>query len=99
MKNNIKLFGLGLLGGLLPLSAFLMLNGSRYGKLSDEVIDGNRYHNAIPASYLGMANAPNFVDASEIVIFNNRRMPEKAPNKLDFSFLMCDNIIHETFLA
>ena len=65
MKNNIKLFGLGLLGGLLPLSAFLMLNGSRYGKLSDEVIDGNRYHNAIPASYLGMANAPNLVDASE----------------------------------
>ncbi len=65
MKNNLKFIGLGLLGGLLPLSAFLMLSGARYGKLSDEVIDGNRYYNAVPAGYYGMGNAPNFVDASE----------------------------------
>ena len=41
MKHNIKFLGLGLLGGMLPLGAFLMLSGSPTMDLSDKVLDGN----------------------------------------------------------
>lgn len=69
MKNNLKLFSLGLMGGMLPLGAFLMLNGSSYTSLSDEVIDGNRIHNARAVNYEdGTALGPNFIEASENTI-------------------------------
>ena len=69
MKNNIKLFGLGLLGGMLPLGAYLMLNGTSYSSLSEEVIDGNRNFNARSVNLEGMnAAGPNFIDASESTI-------------------------------
>jgi hypothetical protein len=42
MKNNIKFLGLGLLGGMLPLGAFLMLNSSPSMNLTDTVIGGDR---------------------------------------------------------
>jgi Do/DeqQ family serine protease len=68
MKNNIKLFGLGLLGGMLPLSAYLMLSGPNFPNLSDQVIDGNRMFNARAVSLDGTTVAPNFVEASENTI-------------------------------
>ena len=69
MKNNLKLFGLGFLGGLLPLSAYLMLSSNAYTNLSDKVIDGNRLSNIKSVSLEGSgAVAPNFVDASESTI-------------------------------
>lgn len=42
MKNNFKIVGLGLLGGMIPFCAYLMFSGPDYALLSDEVIDGNR---------------------------------------------------------
>jgi Do/DeqQ family serine protease len=69
MKNNMKLFGLGLLGGMLPLGAFLMLHSSPFSSLSDEVIDGNRNYYAKSVGLDGMnGTAPNFVEASESTI-------------------------------
>jgi serine protease Do len=69
MKGSFKLFALGILGGMLPLGAYLMLSGSPYSTLSDEVIDGNRLLAARPVSFDGNgAFAPNFVDASENTI-------------------------------
>ena len=68
MKNNIKLLGLGLLGGMLPLGAYLMLTTSPYQSLSDEVLDGNRLYNARAVSFDGQNLAPNFIDASETTI-------------------------------
>ncbi|MFO0494987.1 MAG: hypothetical protein ACK50Y_05605, partial [Flavobacteriia bacterium] len=66
MKNNLKLFGLGLLGGMLPLGAYLMLSSSPFTNLSDRVIDGNRLANVRAVSLDGSgALAPNFVEASE----------------------------------
>lgn len=69
MKNNIKLLGLGLLGGMLPLGAFLMLSGPTYTNLSDQVIDGNRMYNAQAVNFEGATTSvPNFVNASESTI-------------------------------
>ena len=66
MKGSIKLFALGMLGGMLPLGAYLMLSGSPFNKLSDQVIDGNRLSNIHTVSFDGSgAIAPNFVEASE----------------------------------
>jgi serine protease Do len=66
MKGSIKLFVIGMLGGMLPLGAYLMLSGSHYSKLSDEVIDGNRLYNARAVSYdASELVIPNFVEASE----------------------------------
>ena len=42
MRNNFKIVGLGLLGGMIPFCAYLMFSGPDYALLSDEVIDGNR---------------------------------------------------------
>lgn len=68
MKNNIKLFGLGLLGGMLPLSAYLMLSGSSFQNLSDQVIDGNRSYYARTVGLDGSNLMPNFIEASENTI-------------------------------
>jgi Do/DeqQ family serine protease len=68
MKNNIKLLGLGLIGGMLPFGAYLMLTTSTYSRLSDEVLDGNRIYNARAVTFDGQNLAPNFIDASETTI-------------------------------
>jgi serine protease Do len=66
MKHNIKFLGLGLLGGMLPLGAFLMLNGSPTMDLSDKVLDGNRNPYALRTSLGdGSALSGDFVAASE----------------------------------
>ncbi len=54
MKNNFKIVGLGLLGGMIPLCAYLMLSQPDYALLSDEVIDGNR-NNARAVNFDGSA--------------------------------------------
>jgi serine protease Do len=66
MKNNVKFLGLGLLGGMLPLGAFLMLNGNPTMNLSDKVLDGNEMNYAIRSS-LSEQNglSSDFVYASE----------------------------------
>jgi Do/DeqQ family serine protease len=54
MKNNFKIVGLGLLGGMIPFCAYLMLSQPDYALLSDEVIDGNRM-NARAVNFDGSA--------------------------------------------
>jgi Do/DeqQ family serine protease len=54
MKNNFKIVGLGLLGGMIPFCAYLMLSQPDYALLSDEVIDGNRI-NARAVNFDGSA--------------------------------------------
>ncbi len=67
MKHNIKFLGLGLLGGMLPLGAFLMLSGSPTMDLSDKVLDGNNNPYAIKTSLGDAASgmSGDFVLASE----------------------------------
>ncbi len=62
----MKFLGLGLLGGMLPLGAFLMLNSSPSMNLSDSVIGGDRNSYAMRTSLGDLPNATgNFVEASE----------------------------------
>lgn len=67
MKHNIKFLGLGLLGGMLPLGAFLMLSGSPTMDLSDKVLDGNNNPYAFKTSLGDPASgmSGDFVLASE----------------------------------
>ena len=67
MKNNLKLFGLGLLGGMIPLVAFLLFgNGETISSQSDRVLADNQKYGARNASFWSSA-APteDFVFASE----------------------------------
>ena len=64
--SYLKIFGVGILGGTLPLATFVVMNTSQT-KLSDQVIDGNRI-NAIPASFSGMDSNVDFTGASENTI-------------------------------
>lgn len=66
MNTNMKFLGLGLLGGMLPLTAFLMLNGSPSMNVSDQVLDGNRNSHARYTNLEDMTGmSGNFVAASE----------------------------------
>ncbi|MBI2259432.1 MAG: trypsin-like peptidase domain-containing protein [Flavobacteriia bacterium] len=70
MKKNLKPFVFGLVGGIIPLTVFLMLNGKSNIPLSDQVIDGNR---RIEGQFTSMPNfnpssAESFVEASENTI-------------------------------
>lgn len=66
MNTNMKFLGLGLLGGMLPLTAFLMLNGSPSMNVSDQVLDGNRNSHARFTNLEDMSGlSGNFVAASE----------------------------------
>lgn len=67
MKTSWKLIGFGFLGGMLPLSAYMLVSKPQFDKLSDQVIDGNRYAQAV--NYDGsIAVGPSFVEASESTI-------------------------------
>jgi len=65
MKNNIRTIGLGLIGGLLPFGAYLLLNGHSDLNLSDQVIDGNNFQHARAVNMESGTNLPNLIDASE----------------------------------
>lgn len=65
MNSNLKLFGLGLLGGMLPLGVFMIMNTSN----TVEHSDSSTYAQNTPVhrtSYSGIpAMTENFVEASE----------------------------------
>ncbi len=64
MKNNIKLFGLGLLGGMIPLALFLTFNGSSTAALdksSESNFNGPVYKTAYSPGGVPM----DFVEASQ----------------------------------
>jgi serine protease Do len=67
MNTQIKTLALGIVGGLIPLGAYLFVGNMSGTSLSDEVIDGNRKNFAkmvnMPA--FNPAMTENFVDASE----------------------------------
>ena len=64
--SYLKIFGVGILGGTLPLATYVVMNSSQM-KLSDEVIDGNRYH-ALPTSFSGLEPGVDLTAASENTI-------------------------------
>lgn len=65
MRNKFKLLGLGIIGGMIPLSVYVMTQASATN-LSDRVIDGNSQHHARFASYENTVPAQlNFIEASE----------------------------------
>lgn len=68
MKNNVKNFGLGLLGGMIPVAVFMMFSGnSDTTSQGDQIISNGENHYAQNASYEfeNMAPTENFVSASE----------------------------------
>lgn len=65
MNKNWKNIGLGLLGGMLPLSAYLLISNPSTS-LSDQVLDNNRNSVGQFTGLNGMSSAPtSFVEASE----------------------------------
>jgi serine protease Do len=68
MKTTIlKQLAVGFLGGIIPLAAYLTINYySDDSKLSDQVLDGNKQHNARFASMQG--TPVDFIQASENTI-------------------------------
>ena len=64
--TSLKIFGLGILGGTLPLATYVVMNTSQ-NKLSEQVIDGNRI-NALPTSFNGIDQNVDFTGASENTI-------------------------------
>jgi Do/DeqQ family serine protease len=62
--NTLKLFGMGILGGTLPLATYVIIqhNSSR---LSDQVIDGNRSHPIQQVDYNGIPQGLDFTAAAE----------------------------------
>ena len=63
MKNNIKLLGLGFIGGLLPLSLFLLFNAPSGSADNTVVLGGAPVHQT---SFSGLSGVPaDFVVASE----------------------------------
>lgn len=64
MNNNIKLFGLGLLGGMLPLGLFLALNGSSIQNVDE--FENNGFNGPVHrTNFAGAGGIPSdFVEAS-----------------------------------
>jgi serine protease Do len=66
MSTNLKMLGLGILGGALPLSAFLYFNSSNNHSLTDSVFDGKKNPYAIATNHPeGLATLTDFTKASE----------------------------------
>ncbi len=68
MKRNLKIIGLGLLGGMLPLGLIFALNGFPSSIKSDQVFDGVEFHHAKNVSLTSNESLPDFVTASENTI-------------------------------
>ena len=64
--SYLKIFGVGILGGTLPLATYVVLNTSQT-KLSDQVIDGNPM-NTVPVGFSGIETNVDFTAASENTI-------------------------------
>lgn len=65
MKNNIKLFGLGMLGGMLPLATYVMLGSGDVSLQSDTLLNGKRPDFLHQTSFNGAIPSEDFVFASE----------------------------------
>jgi serine protease Do len=62
--NTLKLFGMGILGGTLPLATYVIIQHNTT-KLSDQVIDGNRNHPIHQVDYNGIPQGLDFTNAAE----------------------------------
>ena len=66
MNTNIKTLGLGILGGIVPLSAFLYFNTPQEDKKASNLLDGQKNNYAIPTKLPeGVTTLTNFTEASE----------------------------------
>lgn len=68
MKNKLTIFGLGLLGGMLPLAAFVILNGSNERSPQSDTISNAQSNNLAQQTKFSWSNAvppEDFVMASE----------------------------------
>jgi len=68
MKHKLSVFGFGVLGGLLPLGAYIMLSSSPSTSLSDKVLDGKPGYHAQLVGLNSNSSVPAFTDASENTI-------------------------------
>ena len=62
--NTLKLFGMGILGGTLPLATYVIIQHNTT-KLSDQVIDGNRNQPIHQVDYNGIPQGLDFTNAAE----------------------------------
>jgi serine protease Do len=68
MKNKLSVFGFGVLGGLLPLGAYIMLSSNPSTSLSDKVLDGRQDYHSQLVGLNTNTSVPAFTDASENTI-------------------------------
>ncbi len=69
MKTKLRILGLGVLGGMIPLGMYVFFAQNNETSLSDQVIDGNSDYYARAASmFANPMMTENFVDASESTI-------------------------------
>ncbi|MEN9699319.1 MAG: hypothetical protein RLZZ301_517 [Bacteroidota bacterium] len=64
--NSLKLFGMGILGGTLPLATYVIIS-HHSESLSDKVIDGNR-NNFHQVDYAGVPQGLDFTAAAESTV-------------------------------
>ncbi|MFM6945931.1 MAG: Do family serine endopeptidase [Flavobacteriales bacterium] len=62
--NTLKLFGMGILGGTLPLATYVIIQHNTT-RLSDQVIDGNRNQAIHQVDYNGIPQGLDFTNAAE----------------------------------
>lgn len=68
MKNKLSVFGFGVLGGLFPLGAYIMLSSNPSTSLSDKVLDGRQDYYSQQVGLHSNTSVPTFTDASENTI-------------------------------
>ncbi|MDD2984082.1 MAG: Do family serine endopeptidase [Crocinitomicaceae bacterium] len=68
MNRNLKIIGLGLLGGMLPLGLTMILNTSPGSSSSADIFDGANFQHAKTVNLTNTENLPDFVSASENTI-------------------------------
>ncbi len=69
MKTKLKILGLGVLGGMIPLGMYVFFANNNEASLSDQVINGNNdYYAKVAGMYANPMMTENFVDASESTI-------------------------------
>ncbi len=67
MKSNLRIFGIGLMGGVLPMALFMMFSSGPTSPQSDTVLGGSTDSYGIHTKFNSMAGLPteDFVAASE----------------------------------
>jgi Do/DeqQ family serine protease len=68
MKNKLTIFGLGLLGGMLPLAAFVIMNGNEGASSQSDTVSDSQTHELAKQTSFSWSNAvpsEDFVMASE----------------------------------